>query len=182
MCQIRTVSQHTQKDSNTDTIDFDKSKVGVKGLVDAGLKKLPSIFVHESIKEENKSKKEPSKHQVPLIDLGVDGATQDPAKRAEIIRQLQDACEKWGFFQIVNHGIPDDVMAKMIEATKEFHEQDPEIKKQYYSRDTTRRVIFNSNFFLYNTSAATWKDTFLCKMAPVQPGWEELPEIFRYLQ
>ncbi|KAI5649438.1 hypothetical protein M9H77_35443 [Catharanthus roseus] len=164
-----------EQDSKAEIIDFDKSKVGVKGLVDSGLKKLPSIFIHETIKNEKKS--EPSKHQVPLIDIGVDGETQDPAFRADIINKLRDACEKWGFFQIVNHGIPDNVMEEVIEATIKFHEQDPEIKKQYYSRDTTKRVIFNSNFFLYNTSAATWKDTFLCKMAPVLPGWEELPEI-----
>ncbi|KAI5649448.1 hypothetical protein M9H77_35453 [Catharanthus roseus] len=173
-----------EKDSKAEIIDFDESKVGVKGLVDAGLKKLPSIFIHDTIKEENikSQKSEPSKHQVPIIDIGVDGATEDPAFRSEIINKIRDACEKWGFFQIVNHGIPDHVMEKTIEATTKFHEQDPEIKKQFYSRDTTRRVIFNSNFFLYNTSAATWKDTFLCKMAPVQPGWEELPEMLSVME
>lgn len=71
-------------------------------------------------------------------------------------------------------------MENVIEATLKFHEQDLKFKKQYYSRNTTKSVRFNSNFFLYNTSTATWKDTFLCKIAPVLPSWEELPEILRY--
>lgn len=72
-----------------------------------------------------------------------------------------------------------DVMNKMIQNTIEFHEQDPEIKKSYYTRDTSKRVIYTSNLFMYDTTAATWKDTLLCKMAPAQPDWEELPEICR---
>ncbi|PKI65264.1 hypothetical protein CRG98_014413, partial [Punica granatum] len=40
-----------------------------------------------------------------------------------------------------------------------FHEEDPEIKKPYYSRDRSKKVIFNSNFNLYKEAAASWRDT-----------------------
>lgn len=171
-----------KRDSEREKIAFDESMIGVKGLYDTGIKKIPPMFIHDSMIEENKSKKPKSSYQVPIIDIGVDGASQDPTLRAEIINKLRDACEKWGFFQVVNHGIPFPLMEKTIKAIIKFHEQDPEIKRQYYSRDVTKRVIFSSNFFLYNTSKATWKDTFRCQIAPVDPNWEELPELLRYVE
>ncbi|KAI5670745.1 hypothetical protein M9H77_11109 [Catharanthus roseus] len=171
-------------DSENEMVSFDESKIGVKGLVDSGVQNIPKIFVREGAQIEKQSKSSNNNNnnnnnQVPVIDIGVDGASQDPIGRSEIVKKLKDACETWGFFQIVNHGIPLSLLDKATDSTIKFHEQDPEIKKQYYSRDTTRRVIFNSNFFLYNTSKATWKDTFLCQIAPVDPNWEPLPQLFR---
>lgn len=175
------------KDSDKEKLAFDESMLGVKGLVDSGIKKIPSMFIHENIIEEklkskskSKSNQQNNNYQVPIIDIGcVDGGDSD---RSKIVDRLRDACENWGFFQIVNHGIPSTLMEKAIEATFKFHEQDPEIKKKYYSRDTKRRVIFSTNFFVYNTSKVTWKDSFLCQIAPVDPDWEELPEMFRYIR
>ena len=70
-------------------------------------------------------------------------------------------------------------MEKMMEGIRMFHEQDNEVKKQYYSRDSTRNVLYNSNYDLYESTAALWKDTITCKMAPVPPKPEELPAISR---
>ena len=39
---------------------------------------------------------------VPVIDF----SKLDGAERAETMAQIADGCENWGFFQLVNHGIP----------------------------------------------------------------------------
>ena len=50
--------------------------------------------------------------QVPVIDIqGLDGIlgqdpAVDPGSDSPVIREIADACSDWGFFQVVNHGIP----------------------------------------------------------------------------
>ncbi|KAG5554425.1 hypothetical protein RHGRI_012079 [Rhododendron griersonianum] len=158
---------------------FDDSETGVKGLVDAGVTKIPHIFIHEKsqLNDISTTGSVASKFSVPVIDF--EGIHGGPAQRTEIIEKIRDACEKWGFFQVVNHGIPMFVMDDMIDGVRRFHEQDTEVKKGFYSRDVTRKFIYNSNFDLYQAPAANWRDTISCVMAPQPPDPQELPAICR---
>jgi isopenicillin N synthase-like dioxygenase len=56
---------------------------------------------------------------VPLIDLA--GWPQGgPVERRRIAAALDEACARIGFFRLVGHGIPDDVVAEMRAATTRF--------------------------------------------------------------
>ncbi|KAK2972993.1 hypothetical protein RJ640_022050 [Escallonia rubra] len=177
MGEIHTVIK-PEYDRKSELKAFDDWKSGVKGLVDAGMKKIPRIFVHDQVKlDEISSSVESQFSTIPIIDFI--GIEKDAALRSEIIEKVRDASERWGFFQVVNHGIPQSVMDRMIDGVRGFHEQDTEVKKQFYSRDVTRRFIYNSNFDLYQAPAANWRDTISCIMAPDPPDPEELPMICR---
>lgn len=76
--------QKQDYDRHSDLKAFDDTKVGVKGLVDAGVTKILQIFVHNQA-QLNKTifKTEHilfSKH------------------RFQVIEEVRDACENWGFF------------------------------------------------------------------------------------
>ncbi|KAH7842218.1 hypothetical protein Vadar_002780 [Vaccinium darrowii] len=166
-------------DRKSELKDFDDSKTGVKGLVDAGVSKIPRIFICEKNQLDNISTTSSvaSQFSVPILDFeGLDGGA---AQRGKIIEKVRDACEKWGFFQVVNHGIPGNVMGDMIDGVRRFYEQDTEVKKGFYSRDATRKFKYNSNFDLYEAPAANWRDTFACVMAPQSPDPQELPAVCR---
>ncbi|KAL7175747.1 hypothetical protein ACSBR2_029353 [Camellia fascicularis] len=156
---------------------FDDSKAGVKGLVDAGVTKIPRIFIHEKSMLQETDMSVISQFSVPIIDF--EGINKGAAQRGKIINNVRDACEKWGFFQVVNHGIPTSIMDEVIDGVHKFHEQDTEVKKKFYSRDVTRKFIYNSNFDLYQSSAAKWRDTIACIMAPYLPDPDELPIVCR---
>ncbi|XP_010274804.1 PREDICTED: 1-aminocyclopropane-1-carboxylate oxidase homolog isoform X2 [Nelumbo nucifera] len=158
--------------------EFDESKAGVKGLVDSGLVKVPRIFIRPSDKTDQKSNtSEIHPTTIPVIDLG--SIHEDAIRHEEIVGQIRHASETWGFFQVVNHGIPASLLDEMLEGVRRFYEQDNEVKKRFYTRDISRRVVYNSNFDLYQSPAANWRDTFYCKMAPNPPNPEELPEACR---
>ncbi|GAV61475.1 2OG-FeII_Oxy domain-containing protein/DIOX_N domain-containing protein [Cephalotus follicularis] len=159
---------------------FDDSKTGVKGLVDAGLAKIPRIFIHEQHKLDGICKPSgspDSKLNIPIIDL--QGIDKDANSRSEIISKVRDACEKWGFFQVVNHGISTNILDEMLDGIRRFHELDPEVKKELYSRDFTKKVLYNTNFDFYQAPAANWRDTLYCDMAPHPPSPQELPLVCR---
>ncbi|KAI3469736.1 hypothetical protein Pfo_026399 [Paulownia fortunei] len=156
---------------------FDDTKAGVKGLVDAGVTRVPRIFIHPPENLENITKKSNIQLRFPVIDLV--GIHNDPAKHKEIGDKILDASETWGFFQVVNHGIPISIVEEMLNGVRRFHEQDTEIKKQYYTRDFTKKMLYNSNFNLYGSPAASWRDSLYCIMAPNPPQPEELPSACR---
>ncbi|CAL5413529.1 unnamed protein product [Camellia sinensis] len=163
-------------DPKADLKAFDETKAGVKGLVDAGVVKIPKIFIRPSNDPPETPNSRLTNLQVPIIDLGgIDGRD----RRDEIVDEIRRASEEWGFFQVVNHGIPFGVLSGMIDGVREFNEQDLEAKKEFYTRDRNRKVRFNSNFDLYHAKAANWRDTLTISMAVPELVPEELPSACR---
>ncbi|KAI7744593.1 hypothetical protein M8C21_001721, partial [Ambrosia artemisiifolia] len=95
---------------------------------------------------------------------------------------IRAASENFGFFQVVNRGIPLSVMHEALQGVRKFHLQDVEFKKRFYTRDASNTVVYNSNIDLYSSPAANWRDTFFSVMAPSPPKAEELPEVCRDIQ
>ncbi|KAL5784710.1 hypothetical protein ACOSQ2_007102 [Xanthoceras sorbifolium] len=159
---------------------FDETKAGVKGLVDAGIDKIPRIFYQPP---DNFHKAPVSgfstdtQFSFPTIDL--EGVEKDPIQRKEIVESVRNASETWGFFQVLNHGIPVSVLEEIKAGVLRFYEQDNEVKKQFYTRDKMKRVIYNANFDLFSAPAANWRDTMYCGMAPDPPKPEDLPAACR---
>ncbi|RZC71926.1 hypothetical protein C5167_035247 [Papaver somniferum] len=160
---------------------IDDTKAGVKGVADTGLLNIPRVFVRppEELAEEEKlllvDKSEIHEPAIPVIDL-----EEMENRRKEIVNEIRLASESWGFFQLLNHGIPETVMDEMIKGVAKFHEQDTEVKKQFYSRDSTRKVKYQTSFDWFQTKSAKWKDTFICSMlSPDLIDPRELPDICR---
>lgn len=157
---------------------FDDTKAGVKGLVDSGIQSVPKFFVASS--EETCNEKSDLRHthfNVPIIDLrDIDKV----GARCEIVKEIGIASSTWGFFQVVNHDIPQDIADEVIESIQRFNEQPNHVKEKFYSRDKMKKVRFNSNFDLYKARFANWRDTLSCLMAPNPPPPEEYPEACRY--
>ncbi|XP_042490186.1 1-aminocyclopropane-1-carboxylate oxidase homolog 1-like [Macadamia integrifolia] len=168
--------------------EFDETKVGVKGLADAGVVKIPRIFVHPpdtlhdlpshlgSIQSRRQTHL-----TIPVIDLqeAIVGVDQTEARK-EVVDKIWQASETWGFFPVVNHGIPQTLLLETLEGVRRFYEQDTEIKKQFYSRDFVgEKVVHNSNYDLYSSPAADWRDTMYCVMGPQPLDPQELPLICR---
>ncbi|CAL5392436.1 unnamed protein product [Camellia sinensis] len=163
----------THYDRAQDLKAFDDTKTGVKGLVDAGIAIVPKIFIQPPDNFNKTTNPTNTQFSFPNIDLT--GIDKDPVRHREVVDEVREASETWGFFQVVNHGIPVSVLEEMMEGVHRFYEQDSEVKKQWYTRDFTKAVVYHTNFDLFTAPAANWRDTFNCLMAPKPPNPEELP-------
>ncbi|KAL5063079.1 hypothetical protein RYX36_024816 [Vicia faba] len=80
---------------------FDETKAGVKGLVDAGINKIPSFFHHQPDKYHKSNN---TNHVVPVIDLAdIIDNNQDSSIHQDIVHRIKEACETWGFFQLITN-------------------------------------------------------------------------------
>ncbi|KAG7629298.1 1-aminocyclopropane-1-carboxylate oxidase 8 [Arabidopsis thaliana] len=158
---------------------FEETMTGVKGLVDSGIKEVPTMFREPPAILASRKPPLALQFTIPTIDLngGVYYKNQDSITRRSMVEKIGDAAEKWGFFQVVNHGIPLDVLEKVKEGIRAFHEQDAELKKRFYSRDHTRKMVYYSNLDLFTAMKASWRDTMCAYMAPDPPTSEDLPEV-----
>ncbi|OVA06044.1 Oxoglutarate/iron-dependent dioxygenase [Macleaya cordata] len=166
-------------DRRKDVKDFDDSKVGVKGLLDSSgttLTTIPLIFVHPP-DQRFSDLKPTSAGEIPVIDFSGLVNNSDHQRRPEIVNQIREAASTWGFFQVINHGIPRDVINRIISAVRSFHEQPMDIKKMFYGRGQS--VCFLSNSDLYQSKAASWRDTLKVVLGPEPPKMEKIPEVCR---
>lgn len=49
---------------------------------------------------------------IPIIDLSLDTAT--------LSQRMVTACQEYGFFKVVNHGVPFEIISKMEEVAQHF--------------------------------------------------------------
>ncbi|WOL20384.1 hypothetical protein Cni_G29189 [Canna indica] len=67
--------------------------------------------------------------EIPVIDLvKVGHEDQD-----ELVHAIATAAREWGIFQLVNHGIPEEVICKLQRVGREFFELPQEEKEKYAS-------------------------------------------------
>ncbi|KAG4388312.1 hypothetical protein GLYMA_09G145001v4 [Glycine max] len=153
----------SKKDSTYDRIAevkaFDETKLGVKGLFDSGITKIPRMFHHAKVEDHTETTPNDSNFSIPIIDL--QDIDTNSSLRVKALDKIRSACKEWGFFQVVNHGIAVDLLDEMICGIRRFHEQDAEVRKSFYSRDMNKKVRYFSNGTLYRDPAANWRDSIV---------------------
>ncbi|KAL1805882.1 hypothetical protein ACET3Z_028950 [Daucus carota] len=132
--------------------DFAVTKgYGVKGISDLGLKALPEQYIQPS-EERIDMQKVLDKESIPVIDIS---NLDDP----KVAHSIADAAEKWGFFQIVNHGVPMEVLENAMEATRRFFELPVGEKiKHLQENSPTKNVRFGTSFLPKADKVLEWKD------------------------
>ncbi|KAI3464481.1 hypothetical protein Pfo_021144 [Paulownia fortunei] len=97
----------------------------------ASLSKHADTIPSEFIRSENEQPAASTLHgvvlEVPVIDLS------DDSDDEKIVGLISEASREWGIFQVVNHGIPDEVISKLQQVGKEFFEL-PKAEKEVIAK------------------------------------------------
>ncbi|XP_038687633.1 protein DMR6-LIKE OXYGENASE 2-like [Tripterygium wilfordii] len=113
-----------------------------------------------------------SQASIPLIDLR---GLEDPRRRSEIIKQITQACQDFGFFQLKNHGIPETEINNIVKVTREFFKLPESERLKYYSDDPSKTTRLSTSFNVKTEKVANWRDFLRLQAYPLQDFINEWP-------
>ncbi|KAG4213200.1 hypothetical protein ERO13_A01G039900v2 [Gossypium hirsutum] len=109
----------------------------VKGIVDSGISKVPQAYIQPPA--EQIDKKNASKCEIPPIDLS--------------------AAETLGFFQVVNHGVPIQLLDSLKQTAHNFFSLPAERKAVYRKEVSSSPLVkYGTSFVPEKERALEWKD------------------------
>ena len=116
--------------------------------------------------------------QVPTVDFN------DPDE-SNLIRLVAEASREWGMFQIVNHGIPSEVITDFQKAGKEFFEL-PQVEKEVYAKPADSKSIegYGSKLQKEVEGKKAWNDHLFHIICPPSAinyqYWPKNPPSYRF--
>jgi len=119
--------------------------------------------------------------EVPVISLeGIDGGGGE--RRGEIRARVAAACEGWGIFQVVDHGVDAALVAEMTRLAREFFALPPE-EKLRFDMSGGKKGGFIVSSHLQGEAVQDWREIVTYFSYPVEARdysrWPDKPAAWR---
>lgn len=93
--------------------------------------------------------------EIPTIDLS---SLRDPDHDKTVIAaEIAEACKRWGFFQVINHGLPSELRRRVEKTAAEFFNLTVEEKRKV-KRDEVNPMGYHDEEHTKNVR--DWKEIF----------------------
>ncbi|XP_058077936.1 protein DMR6-LIKE OXYGENASE 2-like [Magnolia sinica] len=122
----------------------------------------------------------PTSNKIPVVDLG--GVHCRGCDQAQVINQILRASEEFGFFQLVNHGVPEKTIHDVMSVAEEFFEMPVEERAKLYSDDRNQIVRVNTSIDYNNEDVHFWRENLRHPCHPLEKFvhlWPEKPSRYR---
>lgn len=94
---------------------------------------------------------------IPLIDLSVLNSHDDHRNIDGLVLEIRNACKNWGFFQVINHGVPLEKRQKIENASRKFFAQPLEKKRKVRRDEATALGYYDAD---HTKNVRDWKELF----------------------
>ncbi|KAJ3693899.1 hypothetical protein LUZ60_009379 [Juncus effusus] len=112
---------------------------------------------------------------LPVIDLR-GGRSFHVEGRDQLVGEILRAGQQFGFFQVINHGVSEQIMKDMMEVTEEFFTMPMENKREYYSDDSTKTNRLFSSTIYGKDGPRYWRDCLKLACYPVDETINDWPQ------
>lgn len=137
------------------------SKMGyVKDLAESNkLTTIPSYYTYSTsnLRSSEEDNEVVVQEQIPTIDFSLLTSTSRE-QRSKIVQELGRACQDWGFFMVINHGIPEGFMDKMLKACQDFFNQTEEEKLKCSGKTVLDPIRCGTSFNSSKDKVFCWRD------------------------
>nr|ACA81445.1 flavanone 3-hydroxylase [Glycine max]ACA81449.1 flavanone 3-hydroxylase [Glycine soja] len=143
-------------------------------------KTLESSFVRDE-EERPKVAYNEFSDEIPVISLA--GIDEVDGRRREICEKIVEACENWGIFQVVDHGVDQQLVAEMTRLAKEFFALPPD-EKLRFDMSGAKKGGFIVSSHLQGESVQDWREIVIYFSYPKRERdysrWPHKPEGWRW--
>ncbi|KAF9667077.1 hypothetical protein SADUNF_Sadunf16G0295400 [Salix dunnii] len=140
-------------------------------LAASGVKIIPWSYIRPITDRPNLSDVQISHASIPLIDLhGLNGPTH-----SLVIKQISQACENDGFFQVKNHGIPEEMIGNIMNIARQFFKLPESERLKNYSDDPTKTTRLSTSFNVNSEKISSWRDFLRLHCYPLEDYMHEWP-------
>lgn len=95
---------------------------------------------------------------IPQIDLSPLLNSSPAATDLEaLVAEVRDACKNWGFFQVINHGVPMERREKVMSEAKKFFDQAAEEKRKVRRDEANPLGYYDTE---HTKNVRDWKEVF----------------------
>ena len=163
----------------TTTTSSSTTKLLLTDMV-SGVDHVPSNYIRPPSDRPNLKDVQLSSHAVPipLIDLkGLHGPG-----RHDVVKQIGQACQNDGFFQIKNHGVSDTTISNILRLAKDFFKLPESERLKSYSDNPSKTVRLSTSFNVKTEKVANWRDFLRLHCYPLEDyvhEWPSNPPSFR---
>ncbi|XP_051135365.1 protein SRG1-like isoform X3 [Andrographis paniculata] len=134
----------------------------VQELAKEKLSRVPERYVrHERDQEELVLPQYSS--EIPVVDLQ---KLLDESSMDSELQLLHTACQHWGFFQLINHGVDISVLEKMKSEIQEFFNLPVQVKKKF-NQEPGDIEGYGQAFIVSEEQKLDWGDIFYMVTMPV---------------
>ncbi|XP_055828445.1 jasmonate-induced oxygenase 2-like isoform X2 [Solanum dulcamara] len=127
--------------------------VRVQSLSDSGISTIPTKYVKPP--NERPSLSKINDVNIPTIDLEGNNNYEE----------ISEACRDWGFFQVVNHGLPPELMEEAQQVWREFFHQPMDVKQSYANTPKTYEG-YGSRLGVEKGAILDWSDYYFLHYLP----------------
>ncbi|KAL6906398.1 hypothetical protein ACP4OV_003999 [Aristida adscensionis] len=140
---------------------------------------IPERYIRVEVGTEDVISGNDSTSAIPVIDLS---KLCNPQPSQEERAKLGSACRQWGIFQLINHGVPEEVIRDLKKDIAEFFALPFEAKKAY-SMPPNRLEGYGQAFVVSEEQNLDWADMFALIVRPIESRdmsfWPAHPTSFK---
>nr|KJB76103.1 hypothetical protein B456_012G071800 [Gossypium raimondii] len=160
----------------------------IQEIVRSDFQSVPQRYIHENKGGPIISEDLADSLEIPVIDFSFLAKGDE-----DEVQKLHLACKDWGFFQVINHGVKEEILEKMKAAVAAFFEL-PFQEKKKYAKAENEIEGYGQNFVVSEHQKLDWSDMIFLFTFPSQnrnfkfwplslPGFKEaLEEYSREMQ
>ncbi|XP_010919592.2 S-norcoclaurine synthase 1 [Elaeis guineensis] len=154
------------------------AKVQALAAASNGLNEVPPRYLRPEA-EADPVARDGDSLEIPVIDMS--RLLQSESSRDESTK-LNLACEQWGFFQLINHNIPNELIERMKVVIEEFFKLPLEVKEQFAQLPGSLEG-YGQLFVISKDQKLDWADILYFNTQPLNQRntrlWPTQPPTFR---
>lgn len=129
----------------------------VKRLVETScLKSLPSNYVFNP-QSVDLMAWDNEEEEIPVIDFSL-LMSSDSHQRSKVIKDIGYACREWGFFMVINHGVPEELKEEMLGACQSLFDLTEKEKLEYAGKSLFDPIRIGTSFNVTVDKQLFWRD------------------------